>query len=356
LRNGSSVPTEDLPPLTPGALRRWARAEGLSAACQTRILDGVYRRDAPSFAALDDVGGAWRRKLAASFSCSALPAPFLSEAADGTRKLLFTLAGGGAIEAVLIPMRAADGARRYTVCVSSQIGCAMGCSFCATATLGLRRNLTAAEIAGQVQAARRLLTGAGRVGNVVFMGMGEPLHNYDAVVEAIEILRAAWGFGLSSRRITVSTVGLLPQLERLVAETDVAVAVSLTATENALRDRLMPINRRFPLAAIARTCRQLPIAQRRRVTFEYVLLAGVNDAGDDARRLIELLRGVRAKVNLIPFNPYPGSIYRRPTPLAVRSFQERLLAGNLSATVRKTRGDRVNAACGQLAATPAPAG
>lgn len=355
MRNGSSVPTEDLPPLTPGALRGWAEARGFSAARQARVLDGLYRRDAGAFAALDGIGGVWRARLDAAFRCEALPAPAVRSAADGTRKLRFALAGGGAIETVLLPMAAqAAGvaARRYTVCVSSQVGCAMGCRFCATAALGLRRNLTAAEIVAQVQAARRLLAGDDRIANVVFMGMGEPLHNYEAVVESIEVLRAAWGFGLSSRRITVSTVGLLPQFERLVAETDVSVAVSLNATEDGLRQQLMPINARYRLAALVETCRRLPLSQRRRVVFEYVLLAGVNDADDDATRLAALLAGIPAKVNLIPFNPYPGAAFRRPAPPAVRAFQVRLLKSGLAATLRRTRGDGVDAACGQLAAAP----
>ena len=309
----------------------------------------MYRLGAPSFADLGQVSRVVRARLAQSFDSAALPDPGVERSRDGTCKLLFRLADGVAIETVLIP-----DSPRQTVCVSSQVGCAMGCEFCATAQLGLRRNLTSAEIIGQVLAARRLLPAGERVSNVVFMGMGEPLHNYDAVLEAIEAMRADWGFGLSSRRITVSTVGLLPQLERLAAETEVAIAVSLTATTDSLRSRLMPVNRRFPLDQLVDTCRSLPIAQRRRITFEYVLLHGVNDGDADADRLAVLLHGVRAKVNLIPFNPHPGSIYERPLPGQVRSFQDRLLAARVSATVRKTRGDSVLAACGQLAAGSGP--
>jgi 23S rRNA (adenine2503-C2)-methyltransferase len=183
------------------------------------------------------------------------------------------------------------------------------------------------------------------------MGMGEPLHNYDAVVEAIEILTADWGFGLSSRRVTVSTVGLLPQLTQLVRETAVSIAVSLTATTDALRNRLMPINRRYPLAELMATCRALPIAQRRRITFEYVLLGGVNDAPADAARLVKLLHGIRAKVNLIPFNPFPDSGFVPPPLGVVREFQQRLLSAGVNASVRATRGSDIAAACGQLAAT-----
>ncbi len=351
--SGSSVPIDGLPPLTPAALRRWAATAGLSALRQSRLLRGVYGGDGAGHSPLDGVAPGLRGSLASSFEWTALPRPAVAQAADGTRKLLFALAGGG-VETVLIPGKATpEGGRRYTVCVSSQVGCGMGCDFCATGALGLRRNLTIAEIVEQARAARRLLNDRDRLSNVVFMGMGEPLHNFDAVVGAIEVFRAGWGFGLSNRRITVSTVGLLPQLQRLVVETDVSIAVSLTATGDALRDRLMPVNRAYPVAALVEACRALPVAQRRRIVFEYVLLAGVNDGDDAAADLIDLLRGVRAKVNLIPFNPHPGSSYRRPDDLSVRRFQLRLLASNLIATVRATRGDSVLAACGQLAAAGA---
>jgi len=310
-----------------------------------RVLHGVYRQGIASFAELENVGAATRAALSSRFRLDVMPEPRVATAADGTRKLLFRWADGAAIETVLIP-----DPPRQTVCVSSQVGCAMGCDFCATAALGLGRNLTAAEIVGQLSAARRLLGAGCRVTNVVFMGMGEPLQNYDAVVEAIGVMRADWGFGLSGRRITVSTVGLVPALERLVRETDVAVAVSLTAANDALRDRLMPVNRRYPLARLAEACRRLPVAQRRRIVFEYVLMRGVNDSAADAGDVATLLRGIRAKVNLIPFNAYPGSRYSAPGPAAVRAFQDHLLARGVSATLRRTRGDDMSAACGQLAA------
>ncbi len=294
---------------------------------------------------MTDVARPLRDALAASFAMPGLPLLETARAADGTRKLLLGLDQGRAIESVIIP-----DPPRLTACISSQAGCAMGCGFCATAQLGLQRQLTAAEIAAQMLAARAALAPGERLSNVVFMGMGEPLANYDAVVEAIAILTAPWGFGLSGRRVTVSTVGLLPQLERLVRETPVNVAVSLTATTDALRDRLMPINRRYPLAELMRTCRALPIAQRRRITFEYVLLAGVNDSGADAARLVRLLHGIRAKVNLIPFNPFPGAAFAPPAAAVVEHFQRQLLGAGVSASVRVTRGRDIQAACGQLAA------
>jgi 23S rRNA (adenine2503-C2)-methyltransferase len=295
---------------------------------------------------MTNVSPALRASLRQEFSIDALPEPYVARSEDGTRKLLFSLEGGGAIESVLIP-----DPPRLTICISSQVGCAMGCAFCATARLGLQRHLTAAEIVGQILAARRQLDESERITNVVFMGMGEPLANYDALLEAIEALRADWGQGLSARRITVSTVGLLPQLERLVRDSPVNIAVSLSATTDERRDALMPVNRRYPLAQLFATCRALPIAQRRRITFEYVLLAGVNDHADDATRLVRHLHGIRSKVNLIPFNPFDESGFARPTDRAIRVFQERLLSAGLSATVRTSRGRDIQAACGQLAAT-----
>jgi 23S rRNA (adenine2503-C2)-methyltransferase len=322
------------------------QAEGLPAFRAEQILRWVFQRGVASFDAMTDVGRPLREALALHFALPALAVSEVARAADGTRKLLFALEPGRAIESVIIP-----DPPRLTACISSQAGCAMGCAFCATARLGLQRQLSGGEIAAQLIAVRRLLADGERLSNVVFMGMGEPLHNYDALVEAVEILTADWGFGLSGRRITVSTVGLLPQLERLVRETSVSVAVSLTATTDPLRDRLMPVNRRYPLTALMATCRALPIAQRRRITFEYVLLAGINDQPADAARLVTLLHGIRAKVNLIPFNPFPGSAFRPPDPTVAAAFQRRLLHGGVNATIRTTRGRDIQAACGQLAAT-----
>jgi 23S rRNA (adenine2503-C2)-methyltransferase len=331
--------------LTPAALRGWLQAEGLPTFRAEQILRWAYQRRVESFDAMTDVGRPLRAALERAFTLPVLRPSLVTRAADHTRKLLFTLESGRAIESVIIP-----DPPRLTACLSSQAGCAMGCEFCATARLGLQRNLTAVEIVAQLIATTRALDPGERLTNVVFMGMGEPLHNYDALIDAIEILSADWGLGLSSRRITVSTVGLLPQLERLVRETSVSIAVSLTATTDSLRNRLMPVNRRYPLAALMDTCRTLPIAQRRRITFEYVLLAGENDTPADAARLVKLLHGIRAKVNLIPFNPFPDSGFAPPPPAKVRDFQQRLLTAGVNASVRATRGRDIQAACGQLAA------
>jgi 23S rRNA (adenine2503-C2)-methyltransferase len=330
--------------VTPTAIRAWMAARGFPAYRATQVLRALYRRRVPSFAAVHEISLPLRAALAAQFRPPALLPSRVARANDHTRKLLFQLDGRAAIETVLIP-----DPPRLTVCVSSQAGCGMACAFCATARLGLQRNLSANEIIGQVLAAQAQLEADERITNLVFMGMGEPLANYDALLQAIEALTADWGFGLSARRITVSTVGLVPMMNRLVRETDVQLAVSLGATTDEQREPLMPINRRYPLQTLMATCRALPIAQRRRITFEYVLLAGVNDSPADAVRLVSLLHGMRAKVNLIPFNPFPQAGFRgSPRPTILR-FQRDLLRRGLHATIRESRGGDIQAACGQLA-------
>jgi len=325
-------------------LQLWLREHGYPTYRATQVLSWVYRRRVNAFAAMGNVPQPLRQALADQFALPQLTPAVVAQARDDTRKLLFQLDARAAVESVLIP-----DPPRLTLCISSQAGCGMGCAFCATARLGLLRNLSAAEIVGQVLAAQAQLRPGERLSNVVFMGMGEPLANYDAVVQAIEILTAEWGVGLSARRITVSTVGLVPAMERLVTDTNVKLAVSLTATTDVERERLMPINRRYPLEALMAMCRALPIPQRQRITFEYVMLAGVNDTLADAGRLARLLHGIRAKVNLIPFNPFPGADFAPSSPATVVQFQEHLRAAGVSATVRRSRGRDIQAACGQLA-------
>ena len=293
---------------------------------------------------MSDVPHELRERLAADFTFPTLTPTVVARSSDGTRKLLFELDERAAIEAVIIP-----DPPRLTLCISSQAGCGMGCVFCATARLGLLRNLSATEIAGQVLAAQGQLLPEERISNIVFMGMGEPLANYDAVVQAIELLTADWGIGLSARRITVSTVGVVPAMERLVHDTTVNLAVSLTATTDEQRARLMPINRRYPLATLMAMCRSLPVPQRRRITFEYVMLKGVNDSPDDAARLAHLLRGIRSKVNVIPFNPFPDAGFECADAATIERFRARLVLGGINATTRRSRGRDIQAACGQLA-------
>jgi 23S rRNA (adenine2503-C2)-methyltransferase len=255
---------------------------------------------------------------------------------------------------------------KLTQCISSQVGCALDCTFCATATLGFGRQLTAGEIVDQVYRARRLVAalpdddptrraGADHVTNLVFMGMGEPLHNYRNLVRALAILTDERGAALSRRRITVSTAGLVPGIEKLAREPlQVNLAVSLNATTDEVRDRLMPINRKWPIAALLQAVRRIPLDRRRRVTFEYVLLDGVNDSDGDAARLAALVTGIPSKVNLIPWNPHPLAPYRRPPDARVHAFQEALKERGLAVYVRRSRGDDIDAACGQLAARTEP--
>ena len=325
-------------------LREWVELRGFEPYRANQIAGWLYNRPLTALADMHNLPAPLREALDQDFDCSIPNVAKESRSADGTVKLLVGLTDDKVVESVLIPRE-----DHLTLCISSQVGCALACSFCATATLGLQRNLDPSEIVAQVLLARaaaepEILT------NYVFMGMGEPLANYDNLIRAIEIMTARWGLGISPRRITVSTVGLVPQLERLVRDTNVHVAVSLTAARDELRDRLMPVNRRWPLAELMNACKRLDLPRRKRVTFEYVLLAGVNDTARDAAELVRLCHGVPVKLNLIPFNPFPGTQFRRPSDASVEEFQRRLLAANVTATVRKSRGRDIEAACGQLAA------
>ena len=267
------------------------------------------------------------------------------ESTDGTRKLLLRTAQGLMMETVVIPM----GEDRLTQCISSQVGCKMACDFCATAEMPKRQNLSAAEIVDQVYHARRLLEPEGRkVTNLVFMGMGEPLDNFDNVVEALWILMDQKGAAFGQRRITVSTVGLAPRILKLGEAAPVNLAVSLNATTNEQRDQLMPVNKAFPLEVLMDTLKNFPMAPRRRITIEYVMLGGVNDTDADARRLPVLLSEVPCKVNLIPFNPYPGSRFIAPTPDRVTRFLDLLMRAGIQTNIRQPKGRDIQAACGML--------
>ncbi|HQC79641.1 MAG TPA: 23S rRNA (adenine(2503)-C(2))-methyltransferase RlmN [Accumulibacter sp.] len=276
-----------------------------------------------------------------------------TRAEDGTRKFLFDVGGGNAVEAVFIPED-----DRGTLCISTQAGCALDCSFCSTGKQGFNRNLTVAEIVGQLWQVRHAVgacrengsQGERLITNVVLMGMGEPLANLDNTVSALRVLLDDHAYGLSRRRVTVSTSGLVPAMDRLRDECPVALAVSLHAPNDSLRDRLVPINRKYPLSQLLAACRRyLEKAPRDFVTFEYVMLDGVNDSEAQANELIALTREVPCKFNLIPFNPFPGSSYRRSSPIRIRRFAEILMAAGVVTTTRKTRGDDIDAACGQLA-------
>jgi 23S rRNA (adenine2503-C2)-methyltransferase len=305
----------------------------------------IYLKGVADFAAMSDLPRDLRDTLSAQ---AVVKPPTLHQrlvSRDGSAKLILRLEDGQMIQSVVMPER-----DRLTLCVSTQVGCGYGCAFCLTGTMGLVRNLTAGEIVGQVWAARASLDPGARLTHVVFMGMGEPLANYAPTVKALRILLAPLGFGFSPRRITVSTVGLVRGLERLARENlRVNLAISLHAATDEVRSQLMPVNRGWGLDDLLAACRRFPLAVRQRMTFEYTLLDGVNDSPEDAKRLVRRLRGLRAKVNLIPFNEWPGSSFRRPAPERILAFQRALLDAGLLATVRWSKGEDVGAACGQLA-------
>ena len=268
---------------------------------------------------------------------------------DGTHKWLFKLDDGNAVETVFIPERT-----RGTLCVSSQVGCALNCSFCSTGKQGFNRNLSVSEIIGQVYQAEKRLQQTQQVKreravtNVVMMGMGEPLLNFDNVVIAMDIMMDDLGYGLSKRRVTLSTSGVIPAMLKLKEVSDVALAVSLHAPNDELRNKLVPINKKYPIAPLMEVCRDYFTGTRRRVTFEYVMLEGVNDSKKHANELIKILKSVPAKVNLIPFNPFPMTEYRCSSPSVIENFRERLDNAGINCIVRRTRGDDIDAACGQL--------
>lgn len=382
---------QDLRDLTHDETRQLARALGAEPYRGDQIFRWVHARRVGEVEAMTDLGKPLRAQLGEAAEVRRLAVDSEQVSRDGTRKLGLRTADDRLIETVLIPdgdasapdddleetdpqpehLQHALFPRRpkLTQCVSSQVGCALDCSFCATARLGFGRQLSAGEIVDQVYRAQDIVgalgdddptrrAGADRVTNLVFMGMGEPLHNYRNVVRALEILTDPTGADFSRRRITVSTAGLVPGIEKLAAETRAALrvnlAVSLNATRDETRDLLMPINKKWNIARLLAAVRQFPLEKRRRVTFEYVLLDGINDTDADAERLPRLLRGIPAKVNLIPWNPHQltdGTIpYRRPSEERVRAFQAALKARGLAVYVRRPRGDDIDAACGQLAA------
>jgi len=306
------------------------------------VLKWIHKHGVTDFDAMTDLPKTLRAALREIATVRAPHIVAEQPSADGTRKWVLELDDGQRVESVLIP----DG-DRTTLCVSSQVGCALDCSFCSTAQQGFNRNLSVAEIIGQVWVAWR--ESRGGLTNVVLMGMGEPLANFDAVVSAMDVMQDDLAYGLSKYRVTLSTSGIVPAIRRLREVSDVSLAVSLHAPDNALRDELVPINRKYPLEELLPACRDFVANDRRRkVTFEYVMLDGVNDTDAHAKALIRLLEGVPAKMNLIPFNPFPGSPYRTSPPERVEQFRQRLLRSGLMSITRKTRGDDIDAACGQL--------
>ncbi len=315
----------------------------------TQVLKWMHHFGVDDFSAMTNLSKVLRERLP-DLACIAAPEIVLDQIADdGTRKWLLRLDSGNCIETVFIPEQ-----ERGTLCVSSQVGCALECSFCATGQQGFNRNLSVAEIIGQLWVANRAMgrnpKGERIITNVVMMGMGEPLLNFDNVVKAMNLMLDDLGYGLSKRRVTLSTAGVIPALDRLRGVSPVSLAVSLHAPNDALRDELVPLNKKYPLNELLAACwRYVEGETRRRVTFEYVMLADVNDSPQHAQELVTLLQDMPAKVNLIPFNPFPQTRYKRSSPAAIDRFRSILMEAGLVTVTRKTRGDDIDAACGQLA-------
>lgn len=353
-----ALPHDDLPDLR--SLPR-DHVEALVASAGERafrarqIFRWLHRKGAASVDEMTDVPRALRETLAARASLTTLERAGEQRSQDGTVKWTWRTRDGKLVESVYMPET-----DRRTLCVSTQVGCAVGCTFCLTGTMGLARNLGPGEIVDQVHRANRRLVELGvapgprPLTNLVFMGMGEPLANYRSLKVALDLLLSEDGPQFSQRHVTVSTSGLVPMIRRLGEETPVKLAVSLNATTDAQRDAIMPINRRWPIAELMKACREFPVRNGRRITFEYVLLRGVNDSLEDADRLARLLRGIPAKVNLIPYNASAGLPYAAPDAERVVALQEALAARQLTVVVRKNRGRDISAACGQLAAEGGP--
>jgi 23S rRNA (adenine2503-C2)-methyltransferase len=345
----AAVPRVNLVGQPEAALRHFFDGLGEKPYRARQVLQWIHQRNASRFDEMTDLSKRLRAQLGEVASIDLPQVLSENRSADGTVKWLFESGAGQAVETVFIPEPG-----RGTLCISSQVGCAMDCSFCATGAQGFNRNLAVEEIIGQVTHANRHLpprpNGEPAVTNVVFMGMGEPLANYRNVVPALEILISDFAYGLSRRRVTVSTSGIVPQIDRLGEDCNVSLAVSLHAANDALRDELVPINRVHPIEELLDACWRYAAKRANRfITFEYVMLHGVNDSLRDADELVERLRNRPAKVNLIPFNPFPGNAYRRSPAEDIRNFQARLRARGLVSTTRRTRGDDIDAACGQLA-------
>ena len=319
-----------------------------------QLFQWVHKRGVTDLAAMTDLSRELRLQLSDHFTLTTPELVRKEQSADGTTKLLLRLADGKHIESVCIPenpsgVTGTAEADRLTFCLSTQVGCAMKCAFCLTGRMGIDRNLTAGEIVGQVRVLCRELDALDRRFTIVLMGMGEPLHNYDQTMKALRMLADEHGLAVSPRRVTLSTVGVLPALERLATEPLMPnLAISLHSTTEAQRDLLVPINRKYGIEELLDACRRFPLKRRERITFEYVMLKDVNDTPEDARRLVRLLGGIKAKVNLLPLNEAAGIPFERPSDAAVNRFAKILADRGVTVSVRKSRGRDIRAACGQL--------
>ena len=365
------TPKTDLKNLTLQALEQFLQGQGKERFRALQVFKWIYQQDADSFEEMTNISKALRTELAETAFISNLEPEAVEEGSDGTRKYLFNLGDGNSVESVLIPIEG-----RNTLCISSQVGCAMACEFCLTGTFKLTRNLTTAEIVNQIMAVKRDLVrnppamqqsivnnddsddadddgeaseSPAAIRNIVLMGMGEPLHNLDNVIPAIQIMIDGNGLQLSNRRVTVSTCGLVPEMKRLGREIpNINLAVSLNATTDELRNRIMPVNRSYSLKELLKACKEFPLPGRRKVTFEYVMLGGINDTLDDAKRLLKLISDIPNKVNLIPFNEHEGCDFKAPTRAAIDAFHKYLIDRHVTVITRDSRGGDISAACGQL--------
>lgn len=340
-------PLQEIKDLDRRQLAEWIAAHGLPRFRNEQILRWLYARRARSFDRMTDISKPTRQMLDTHFT---ITPPMISEvetSSDGSRKYLFVLKDGNTIESVLIPER-----NHYTLCISTQVGCAMGCRFCLTGQSGLTRNLSKAEILDQVLGVLdELPENAMRLTNIVLMGMGEPLANYDNVRQAIAILTDnRIGLQFSHRRVTLSTAGIIPRLKDLAQDTNIRLAVSLNASDDQTRSYLMPVNRTYPLEQLIAACAAYPLAARDKITFEYILIRDINDRPEDAKRLARLLKPLRAKINLIPFNEHPECQFQRPSQAVIEAFQAELLKRHYTAIIRWSKGTDISAACGQLRA------
>lgn len=339
-------PKEVITDIPLSKLSKVVTSMGLKPYAADQLVGWVYKEGVGSFDEMTNISGEGRRLLGERFGLSAVNLVEELGSRDGTRKFVFELQDGHRIESVFIP--ALDS--RCTLCISSQVGCALKCGFCRTGDMGLIRNLTLGEVIGQVIEVRRRVEPT--ITNIVFMGMGEPLMNLDVLSSALELLLSEKAFCFSKRRITVSTSGLVPELEELTRRFDVKIAISLNATTDGVRSKLMPINRRYPIAEIMDFCRRYSKKAKHRITFEYVMIGGENDTDEDAMRLVGLLKGIRTKINLIPFNPFPGVDWKAPEEGTVNRWRDFLVSKGVQVNIRVSRGQDILAACGQLASPP----
>ena len=333
----------DIKGLESREIEQWVNSQGLEPYRARQIYEWAFRKLAGSFQDMTNIPKDVRTLLEKKANLSPCERVKLEVSKDGTQKTLFRLKDGHLIESVLIPERGHD-----TICISTQVGCAMGCRFCLTGRQGLKRNMTAGEILDQVVQVKRSMDDPERLTNVVLMGMGEPLANLDAVIKAVGNLISEEGMNFSHRKVTLSTCGLVPQIQALGKRVTVNLAVSLNAADDKTRSFLMPVNRKYPLNRLIPACKAFPLPNRRMITFEYILIQGINDREDDALRLIRLLSGMRAKINLIPLNAFPGLDLFPPSKEKIQHFQNILLENHFTAIIRKSKGQDISAACGQL--------